>query len=534
VAPVYNEPDISSIKYNAGPVYTETLISSTLPEPQSGEGGLLRPAARSCTIIAGAKIIRHGFVYIVQLFLLNVLDPADFGLVRYVTIITGLLCLLNEAGISVAIIQKRSFDESDLRPAYTLCLSFSIFLYAAVFMLSDFASGFFTEPSLRLMLITAAISVPLGATSAIQRALLQRRFMYARLSLFEILSALCGAAVSVVLVFHNAGAWSLIWGTVAYNAVSALLFNLFTPAITPSLRGFKRALPLFLFGLGIVAIRLLDFASAAVDPMVIGKAFGAASLGAYTIAGEILGLPQMAMGVILGAVAVSAFSRIQDDNERLENAFLRLTLAVSAMVTPFIVIVGIMAADVMSLLTIFRHNDAWIVSVPLIRLLAPTMLLSTLAGFPGAVWTAKGRINVQIGWSVTMLVSIVIALFIGAGFGLSGICWALLARAIALFPVVLIISRSVAGFSPVRYLAAVAPSAVCGIAAAGACLLCAYLMPAASAMEHALRLAAAILSGFSVYAGAMYLLFRQHWKNIFNLLGNVWKSTVISPAKKPV
>ncbi len=483
-------------------------------DPQESGGGLFQSAARSSAAVALAKTLRYGFVFLVQIVLVNLLDPADFGLVRYVTIITGLLNLLNEAGLNTAIVQKKRLQADDLGPVFTACLLFSMALYLAVWALSTPLSHFLGEARLRPMLITAAAVVPLGAASVIQRALLQRRLQFGRLSVIELAGGIAGASGSLVLAIMGFGAWSLVWGTVIYSALSTALCAVLAPRILPSARGMWRTAPIFFFGLGIVVQRLLDFASGNIDYLVVGKAFGATTLGVYGIAYDIVTLPQTALGVVLYVVAMSAFARFQDDNARLESAFLNMTLVVAVAATPLLVLSGVMAGDLVSALTILRPSDKWAAAAQYLRVLAPVGLLYSYSSYPGAVWIAKGRIDVQVGWAAAMCASVAAAVLIGACFGPLGVCWALFLRAALLFPLSLLVSKAVAGFSPRRYVATLWPAFACGAAAAAAAWLTTAALPARSAPQHAARLAAGAAAALLAYTGLLYFLFRSRWEQM--------------------
>jgi len=494
---------------------------STAIEPPALPGALGPIAARSSAAIAAAKIIRYGFVFLVQVILMNLLAPADFGVVRYVAVIIGLLGLLNEAGLSTAIVQRKQLERNQLGSVFTLSLAFSMLVYAAVWLVSSPLARFFGEPRLGPMITAAGLALPLGAVTVIHRALLQRHMRFIRLSTVEAVSAVAGAVVSVVLAFMKFGAWSLVWGTVVFHAVSSLCYVIIEPSVQPSTVGIRTAFSLFAFGMGVVVQRLIDFASSNVDYIVIGKLFGAEQLGLYGIAYDIVTLPQMALGVVFASVAMSAFSRVQDDAVRLEQAYLNLTLVVSVLAAPFIVIAGCMAIDVLGAVTILKPSAKWLGAAPYLQILAPVGLLYSFTSYPGTVWVAKGRIDVQIGWAIAMFVTVLAAVLAGASFGIEGVCWALLIRAILLFPAAMIISRRIASISPRRYLLALAPAIVCATAAAAAAMLCIILIPVRSTLGHALRLVIGAAIAGIAYVSLLYIVFRKQWDTFIRLARNL-------------
>jgi PST family polysaccharide transporter len=484
-------------------------------------------AARSSLAVGVAKALRYGFVLIVHVVLMNILRPADFGLVRYVTVILGLLGLISEAGLSVAVVQKKEVDSGELGAVFTMNLLLGAALYGIIWFAAPLAASFFQAPLLTPLVRAGALSLPLGGASVVHRALLQRRFRYSRLALIEVAGAVAGSFTSLLMALNGMGVWSLVWGTVVFHVCGTALFFAGGPWFSGYFSGFRRTTPLFVFGLSVVAQRLIDYCTSNADYVIVGKMFGAAVLGMYGVAYDIVTMPQLALGVVLAGVALSAFSRFQDDDTRMRESFLRLTLVVSIAATPFLVFAGAMAGELMKVVTFLKPSDTWLPAAGPVRILSFMGILYCYTSYPGVIWIAKGKIRLRIYWILFSFVTVVAAVLAGSAFGILGVCKALLVRAFVLFPVILVIMKRVIDLAPSRYMQALLPSACCGAVMLGVLWAVKTALPGDSTGASSARLAVAALAGAGTYTAVCALVFRQSWgtltgygKNLFGRSGN--------------
>ena len=425
---------------------------------------LFAPAVRSVLFIMIAKVIRYGFVFLSQLILMNLLNPSDFGLMRYVTMVLGIANLINEAGLGVALVQKKQLTKNETASSFSLTIAVCLGLYCIIFIFAPFIAGFFGNAQIVPLVRIGGLCAPIGGISIVQRGLMQRRFQYGRLSLIEAVSALGGSITGIILGVLGFGVWSLVWSVVLYSSISSLL-SIGSGRIEGNFFDVKTSMALWLFGLGAVIQRIIDYGTSNIDFMVVGRYFGETALGIYSMAFTIATLPQLALGAVLVGVALSAFSRFQDNDARLRGAFLRLTKVVALLSIPYFILIFILAPELMKAVAFIHHGDKWAPAAPFIKILAPVGLLYCLNSFPGIVWIAKGKVRFRIVWAVFSLLTMGIAVIIGSRFGVSGICTALLIRAIIVFPVSQYANYSTFGLMPFDYLKAITPSLLCGAVA---------------------------------------------------------------------
>jgi PST family polysaccharide transporter len=453
-------------------------------------------------------------VFAVQALLMNLLAPDEFGLMKYVTIILGIVNLIATAGFHTAIVQKKELREDELRPLFTLNLLICVCLFAAVFAGAPLIAAVFGETKLVALTRAGALIIPIGGVATVHRALLQREFKYGTFSIIEVISAAVSSAVSVAFAFKGFGAWALCWSLVAFHVCSSGLCFAARRGIGLTFKGLAPALPLFWFSSGWVLLRLIDYIGANLGNLLIGRWFGPRVLGTFTVAMDMVSIPQLGFGLTLVPVALSVLSRVQDDDERIKNAYLRLVFFTSVFSAIYCVIIGICAPDIIKTVTMLKPNGNWDDTAVFLRYLAPVGLIYSWTCCMGVVWTAKRKISFQLSWAWIMALSMVLFMFIGSFRGYSGVCAALLIRAVVLFPVVLYTMKKVSRIPPAGYMAALAPSLVCGGIAAVACGALMYFFTVTFPVHHAARLAICATLSTVVFAAALLLFFREKIKTL--------------------
>jgi PST family polysaccharide transporter len=470
-------------------------------------------AARSSAALTVAKSLRYGLVFAVQALLMNLLTPDEFGLMKYVTIILGIVNLIATAGFHTAIVQKKELREDELGPLFTLNLLICVCLFAAVFAGAPLIAAIFGETKLVALTRVGALIIPIGGVTTVHRALLQREFKYGTFSIIEVISAAVSSAVSTALAFRGFGAWALCWSLVAFHVCSSGLCFAARRGVGLTFKGLAPALPLFWFSSGWVLLRLIDYVGANLGNLLVGRWFGPRVLGTFTVAMDMVSIPQLGFGLTLVPVALSVLSRVQDDDERIKNAYLRLVFFTSTCSAIYCVIIGICAPDIIKTVTMLKPNGNWDETAVFLRYLAPVGLIYSWSCCMGVVWTAKRKISFQLNWAVVMAASMFIFMFAGYFlYGYLGVCAALLIRAVVLFPVVLYAMKKVSRIPPAGYMAALAPSLVCGGIAAGACAALMYFFTVTFPVHHAARLAICATLSTAVFGAALILFFRDKIK----------------------
>jgi O-antigen/teichoic acid export membrane protein len=461
-----------------------------------------------------AKSVRTVFIFVVNIILINLLLPADFGMVRYVMLIVGIADLLCELGLTTAIMQKKAMRNEDLWSLFVVSALWGLLLYMVIFLCAPLASRYFATPELTQLLHAYGLIIPAMSATAVHRAWLRRRMQFGKLAIIEICAGAIAAISSIFMAFAGLGVWALIAGNLVFEGITSILLLTFVRIPLFPLQPFIALRSFFYFGAAVIVSRLIDYLMSNVPLVIIGKSIGTEGLGLFSLANDLATLPLTAFIAVLGDILVSAFSRTQNDPVKTYSGFSRLVLFGSLLSVPALLLMCMMPHELLQVICFFKHNGAWLPAAPLLQWLAALGIIYIFNEFPRWVWVSQGKLVATLIMSFGMLVTAIIAVVIGLQWGLEGICIALLLRTIAVFPVIVYVNYRLTGI-PIRvFLTAIWPSIVAGILMAVTLLPLKTCFAGDTLQRHFLTLLVGALCGGAVYLLALRFLFRPAMRKL--------------------
>ena len=121
---------------------------------------------------------------------------------------------------------------------------------------------------------------------------------------------------------------------------------------------------------------MLNWTTLNLDKLLIGRVKGTAALGAYSLAYNVMFLPMTRIALPLGAVLLPAYSRLQDERERLELGWLRSKRIAVLLLMPCFATTFVVAPDLIPTVFGSKWDEA----------ILPLQLLS-IAGLAQAIGT---------------------------------------------------------------------------------------------------------------------------------------------------
>lgn len=485
--------------------------------------GIASRTARSSVLMLIAKAVRHGYAFFVYYLLINLLTPSDFGLMKYITIVLAIVNMLVELGFSVAVVQKSSLSRDETSAAFTLTFFSGLIMYAAVYFGAPVISAWFRVPLLTDLIRVGCLALPLGGLSVVQRSVLQRKMQFKAIAAVEVIAALASSTLALVLAFSGYGVWSLVSSVLCFNAVSSLILILLCGFPKGNYFKLSAAKSLWVVGFSMVFQRVIDYITNSFDAIMIGRFFGEFAVGIYGLAFDIGMLPRVAVVAVFSQVLISAFSRVQQDKEKVSSGFQQLTIFISAISMPFFAAVFALPEEILNILGAFRHDTVWLGAAAPLRIMAVAGALYILSSYPGMIWISLGTVKLRMIWAVAMAVTMIAAVFLGVNFGLTGVCWALLIRAALIMPFVIAINRKLFAVSLVQYVKLLIPSFISGMVMLVVILTISKLIPGSSLNGSIMLFSVGSLFGITAYF-LMYIVFwREQLIQLFRPLHSLFQ-----------
>jgi O-antigen/teichoic acid export membrane protein len=280
---------------------------------------LIRGSAWLGLSFGGSQIISLVVAAIVARFV----APSGFGLVALASVAIVALTTLQESGLGLAVIHRRTDVERAAGTAFVFTALTALVLYAAAFVAAPWLSDLFGLPRLTDVLRVLALVLIVRGLGLVPGAMIERDLVFASRAKGELGGAIVQAMVAIPLAVSGFGVWSLVAGQIAGQAVQTVTFWVVTP-LRPSPRLFS--LPILRemsrFGRHVTAANLIAYVDANVDTATVGWLLTARAVGFYNMAWRLANLPATGIGYIIGRVMFPVYATVQDDLEAFREAFL--------------------------------------------------------------------------------------------------------------------------------------------------------------------------------------------------------------------
>ncbi|HEY9661499.1 MAG TPA: lipopolysaccharide biosynthesis protein, partial [Allocoleopsis sp.] len=289
---------------------------------------------------------RQAISTIIFFVLARLLTPEAFGLIALSSVFIAFIQIFLDQGFSQAIVQREKVEPEHLDTAFWTNITISTLLTLTSITFADEIALLFKEPALASILRWLSLNFILISLSSVQEAVLARQFAFKALATRSLIAIVVGGSIGLGMAISGYGVWSLV----AYQLVNASVRVLvlwwssdWRPGFKVSLLHFKQ---LFSFGINIVGNNCLSFLDRRSDDFLIGFFLGSVALGYYSIAYKVLlTTTELLMGFV-NKVAMPVFSRLQDNPERLRQAFYRSTQLTSLIAFPCFIGIALSAPEI--------------------------------------------------------------------------------------------------------------------------------------------------------------------------------------------
>lgn len=490
------------------------MPDSSTPPPRNDappQGRSVREAALTgVRWYAVIRVIAEVAGLATSVILARLVAPAEFGSVAVAFAIVSLTGGMLGLGLVSPLVQRREIGRNELEATSFLSLAAATLLVALFeLVLPPVTEPLFGDRTTHLIQISA-LAFPFIALGIVPGAQLQRRLDFQRLSVFELISQLSGAAVSVVAAVEGAGGKAIIFGSIASAAAQALMLCLSAPLARPLPH--RRAISGLLgFGASAGLSSIVYSAYQNIDYMILGARLGTVELGYYW-RGFQLGVEyQGKVSRIMLQLAFPIYSRL-NDLDAIRRMRARIVRVHASTLFPLLMLL----AAVAPVLIPFLYGDRWSPAV------LPTQILS-IAGLAAVVGTGGGPLLLAAGrprWllavNLTALTFFSVVVYLMAPLGIVAVCVSVAVYQVTVTIAVQLLLQRLLGIRVAVLIADVGPalisSLVLFVAAVALRELLSYL-----GVPAAVLLCAVGSAGLGIYAVVMRAAFHGAWSDLMLL-----------------
>ena len=332
-------------------------------------------------------------------------------------VFVGFLNIFTTMGFGTAVIQCREISDSLLSSLFYANLGFASLMTIAIIAAAPLCALMYRDPRVMPVVAVLGIGFLLSAPGVIPSALLNRQLKFGRIAIAELTAVVVNGTVAISLSNSRMGRLGVVIGSLSGTMTTTTLFNVLShwrPRLVFHLSEVRSALN---FGANVTGFNVFNYFARNADNFIIGIFLGASPLGFYAMAYGIMLKPREAVTGVLMRVLFPAFSRMQDDDERLKAAYLRACGAIAFVTFPMMF--GLLAVAHPFVQVVL--GEKWLPIVPLLLVFAPLGALQSVWALVGQVFLAKGRADWYFRWGVTGGVLFVSSFFAGLPWGIFGV-----------------------------------------------------------------------------------------------------------------
>lgn len=361
----------------------------------------------------------QGITFLVSIILARLLLPAEFGLIGMIALFMTIGNTLINAGLTTSLIRTKDADHEDYSTVFMINLGGSMVVYLLLFVTAPLIADFFRQPQLTAIIRVYTIAFIINAFSSVQLTRLTKEMQFKTQLTVQIPSLVLSSALGIYLAWTGHGVWALVWMYIAQAFFSAVQLW-FRTGWRPGFRFNKQKFRYhFNFGYKLLLSGLIDAVYVNIYNLIIGRMYPAAQLGFYTRALHMRQLPVQNLATALNKVTFPAFSKLQDDNEKLRRAYRQIMQQVIFWIAPTLVVLAVMAEP----LFVVLFTEKWLPAVPYFQLLCIPGIMYPLHSYNLNILNVKGRSDLFFKLELVKKSFITIGIFGAIPFGIYGLLY---------------------------------------------------------------------------------------------------------------
>ena len=340
--------------------------------------------------VFGERVLAQLVSMIVTIVLARLLSPEHYGMISIVTVFITFLNVFVTSGFGSALVQKKDADTLDFNTAFMLSFCLSLVLYALLFVSAPFISRFYEMPLLSPVLRVMGLRLPLASINNIQRAYVQREMNFKNFFLVTIVGTVVSGVAGVALAYVGFGVWALVAQYLGNTVVGTFMLFIVCKWRPKKQYSSERAKKIWSFGSKVLATQLVTTFESNLRSLIIGRVFGSSDLAYYDQGQKYPALLVTNISASIDSVMFSAYSKEQDDLQKLL-AMLRRSVRVGLyLLTPLLLGFAALSNAFVSLLL----TEVWLPAVPFMQVFCLSFLSRPMEASCRQALTAIGKSGV--------------------------------------------------------------------------------------------------------------------------------------------
>lgn len=360
----------------------------------------------------------QGVSFVFMIFLARMLSPSDYGVIAMLSIFLAICQTFIDSGFANALIRKVRCTEQDYSTAFYFNVGVGLSCYVLLFFASPLIAAFYKMPILTSVMRVVAISLIFNSLCIVQQAILIADLNFKIQAKASFVAVIVSGLMGLALAYKGFGVWALAFQSTSnagFRMVLLWLFARWRPQEKFSIDSFRY---LFSYGSKLLASGLLDTIYNNVYPLVIGKFYTSAQLGAFSRAQHFAQFPSENVTGILKRVSFPVLCSLQSDPERLRSGYIKFLKFSAFLIFPLMTMLAALSRP----FVLFLLTDKWSAVIPLLQVTCFGLMWYPVHAINLNLLQVKGRSDLFLKLEIVKKIIGVIILVATLPFGVMVMC----------------------------------------------------------------------------------------------------------------
>lgn len=378
---------------------------------------LKQKSVRGGTVTIIGQLVSMALQVGTTVVLARLLLPSDYGLQSMVLTLTSFFSLFKDAGLSVATVQRDNLTIEQISTLFWINAGIGALLTLLVACSAPLLASFYKDPRLFWLTVASSSVFFFYSLSVQHRALLDRSMRFTTSVKIDIFCGIASAAVAIVFAFMKFGYWALICQNISIPIFTLVAVWIAVPWVPGKPHWTAELKSMIRFGGTVTLNSVVVYIAYNLEKVLLGRYWGAASLGIYGRAYQLATLPVQQLINSIHTVAFATLSRMQSEMDRLRNAYLKSLSLIVSITIPIALSTALFADEIVAILL----GPRWQEVTPVLRLLSPTVMFLALANPFSWFLRATGMVKRSLNIAFLICPVVVLGVLAGLRYGPRGV-----------------------------------------------------------------------------------------------------------------
>ncbi len=369
---------------------------------------------KNIIVLGGYTYTSQIIGFLATIILSRLLLPEEYGFVALITVFTGFVKTFSDAGLSYLIIRS-DYGKLFQRVIHYLSFIIGVILFLLVALIAYPISLFYEDSALILPTLVMSLNFIFRSLVIVPYGVLSKQLKFNSLGSLELIGSVIEVLFMILFAFLGFSYWALILPPLVGSVVRIFMYYNRTKIrfkIYPRkylIVGFRKAKSII--G-NLSGFTFLNYWARNSDNLIIGKVYGADSLGIYNRAYRLLTMVTGIMTGLFGKVLYPSLKDLMSKGGDVNREYMNLLGIISLINYPIAVLLIFFSEPLVVLL----WSERWILVADLLPYIGILILTQTLNSTTGNIFILYSKEKIMFRLGIPVNIVMIAAIATGAFF----------------------------------------------------------------------------------------------------------------------